>query len=565
MTSVIQIASNAVAAVAIGADRDTKLLISDLLSYSVEGYEFSQAFKSGHWDGRSSFFQFREGVFPAGFVQPVTTELRKRGLIVQLIRKPLPAPLGPVSPIVDGFGNDDPRYDYQMETVERLLKNGIGIARVATGGGKSKIAKLAVARIRRMTLFLTTRSLLMYQMKGGFEEAGFKVGVLGDGEWTPCKGINVAMVQTLAQRVEDLALETIATRMVDNMLAAEQRKIDEFAAGLAAAGVDSQLILKQKTALRDKLITHRPSDESIGLEATRRHTEHHVRRRRTIAVLEMMEVVIGEEAHEVSGNSFTDVLQHCRRAAYRLALTATPFMKGDAEADMRLMAAFGPIIIEVSEKTLIDRGILATPYFKFISTIEPPKVKRSTPWPRAYKFGIVENETRNRRILFEAVRGAGYGLSVMILVQQKAHGRLLEKMLTAAGARAEFIFGEDTQAERAKALRQLKTGKLEVLIGSNILDVGVDVPAVGMVILAGGGKAEVQHRQRVGRGLREKKPPMPNVAFIVDFTDEWNAHTRDHARTRQQILADTPGFAERILPAGRDFDFTGLGLTAKAA
>jgi superfamily II DNA or RNA helicase len=115
-----------------------------------------------------------------------------------------------------------------------------------------------------------------------------------------------------------------------------------------------------------------------------------------------------------------------------------------------------------------------------------------------------------------------------------------------------------------RALKALKTGKLQILIGSTILDVGVDVPAVGMVILAGGMKAEVSHRQRVGRGLRAKKDA-PNVAFIVDFTDHWNAHTREHARLRQEIIAQTPGFVEGILPAGADFDFVGLGITRKAA
>ncbi|MBH8434009.1 hypothetical protein I8Q59_09430, partial [Acinetobacter baumannii] len=39
----------------------------------------------------------------------------------------------------------------------------------------------------------------------------------------------------------------------------------------------------------------------------------------------------------------------------------------------------------------------------------------------------------------------------------------------------------------------------------DLLDGGVDVPAVGLIILAGGGKAEVALRQRIGRGLRAKK------------------------------------------------------------
>jgi len=105
-------------------------------------------------------------------------------------------------------------------------------------------------------------------------------------------------------------------------------------------------------------------------------------------------------------------------------------------------------------------------------------------------------------------------------------------------------------------LIELKNGEIDVLIGSTILDVGVDVPSVGVVILAGGFKAEYSIRQRIGRGLREKKSG-PNVAFIVDFTDEHNNHLRGHAQERKRIVAETPGFGERIVDK---FDYAGLGL-----
>jgi superfamily II DNA or RNA helicase len=56
-----------------------------------------------------------------------------------------------------------------------------------------------------------------------------------------------------------------------------------------------------------------------------------------------------------------------------------------------------------------------------------------------------------------------------------------------------------------KKLKSLAVGEIDVLVGSTILDVGVDVPSVGAVIIAGGGKAEVEFRQRVGRGYEQKK------------------------------------------------------------
>jgi len=499
--SVLQIAHNAIHAKLLNADRDTKLKVSQLLSYKVEGAEYSDAYKSHSWDGRSSFFDYRSGSFPMGFVHLVYSDLKRRGYNVQLVRPKAPEALGPENPIVDPF-EEDPRYDYQPETVRKLLKHRSMIARIATGGGKSRIAKLAYARIKRPTLFLTTRSVLMYQMKEAFEGMGLNVGVLGDSVWEPRRGINVGMVQTLVARQAE------------------------------------------------------PTDDMNAEQAERQR----IVRAKTIKLLEYMEFLIGEEAHEAGGSSYYEIARHCRNAHYRLALTATPFMSADEERNMRLMAAFGPVGIEISEEMLIGRGILATPYFKRIKQPEAPTgVRRTSSYQRAYDLGIVKNTWRNQQIAIEAVRATKYGLPVMILVSRKEHGAILKQMIASAGVRVEYIFGESSQDKRAATLAKLKRGDIQVLIGSTILDVGVDVPAVGMVILAGGGKAEIQLRQRVGRGLRAKVIP-PNVCLVIDFTDPFNNHLRDHALTRFAIIDGTPGFAENVLPIGSDFNFDALGL-----
>lgn len=479
--AIIQIIANAVKAKITNPTRDVKLFISEALSFEVEGAEYSDKFKSGNWSGVSSFFKMTDATFPAGFVLHIKSLLEKQGHVVQVIKKQLPEPLGEWLPKVDNFPEEE-RYDYQIKTVRCLEDYGRMVAQIATGGGKSRIAKLAYKRINKMTLFLTTRGVLMYQMKDAFESMGEKVGVIGDGNLSIKKGFNVGMVQTFASMLKDPA----------------------------------------------------------RIEQTKR-------------LLEKFEFVILEEAHEISGNSYYEILNLCKNANYRLALTATPFMKANGEGNMRLHAAVGGIGIHIDENTLIERGILAKPYFKFISTEKPKFLFRTTSWQSAYRIGIVENEFRNKAIAFEVERATKYGLKSMILVQHKAHGALLKDMLTHIGIKCLFMYGEHSQDERKLALSNLKTGKIDALIGSTILDVGVDVPAVGMIILAGGGKAEVALRQRIGRGLRAKESGVKNVAYIVDFCDEFNNHLRTHSKTRRAIIESTNGFAQGILPIGTDF------------
>tara|TARA_B110000037_G_scaffold77088_1_gene92184 strand:+ start:162 stop:1178 length:1017 start_codon:yes stop_codon:yes gene_type:complete len=281
------------------------------------------------------------------------------------------------------------------------------------------------------------------------------------------------------------------------------------------------------------------------------------KRKKAKEFLRKVELVILEEAHEASGDSFYNVMNVMRNAHYRLALTATPFMKDDQEANMRLMAVTGAIGARVTEKQLIDSGILAEPFFKIIDPGASKGLYRGTAWQRAYNLGIVESAGRNAKICAEAERASLYDISVLVLVQRKKHGALLAKQLRERGMTAEFIWGDSKGKERTKTLKQLGNGEIDVLIGSTILDVGVDVPSIGMIILAGGGKAEVGLRQRVGRGLRAKATG-PNKAFIVDFNDRHNEILWRHSQQRQGILDATPGFAERVLSTSQDFDFTGF-------
>lgn len=492
----IRIAANVVSARIMDADDDLKMELSELLSYQVAGAEHTAAFKSGSWTGRSTLFSYERGIFPAGLVTLVISYLTQKGHRIQLIRKPAPEPLGVTEPAIDAFGWTE-EYKYQYDTVEQLIKHRAIIAQVATGGGKSRIGALAYARIKRPTLFITTRSVLMYQMKRAFEasirerrdhdEPGLNsvfCGVLGDGEWTLSPHLNVAMVQTIQARLKDPATNAKMTR-----------------------------------------------------------------------ILEHFEMVILEEAHESSGEGYYQILNACKNATYRLALTATPFMREDEESNMRLMAVSGPIGIRVSEKELIDKGILATPQFKIVPVAPPERVKKGSNWQLAYKYGIVHNDKRNSIIANEARAAVSAGLSVMCLVQRREHGAILAGLMKAQGLRVQYIFGDSDQSERDRALADLRNGVLDVLIGSTILDVGVDVPAVGMVILAGAGKAEVALRQRIGRGLRRKPKGQRNMAYILEFKDMVNKHLVAHSGQRLQILESTPGFAENILKPGADFDF----------
>lgn len=479
----IEIVNNAIKAKLIDPTNEAKIIVSETLSYYVDGYDKTDAFKAGRWDGRSTMFDWVSNTFPVGFKSFINARLYKEGYQVINISKPLPKPLGVVPDKLGGFSYSD-RYDYQWDGVKALENKGIMIARFATGAGKTFHAALATARIDRPTLILTKRQPLLYQFWERLKSFGFEPGIVGDNRFLIRENLTVAMAQTLAKRLEN--------------------------------------------------------KDEMG-EAVKNY-------------LSKVEFIIGEEVHEISDSTYYNIIQNCPNAYYRLGLTATPFMQENTESNMKLLGAFGPVGMEVSEKTLIDREINARPIFKFASYEKPKKLKFGSNYHKAVFEGITHCEERNDCITEHVEKAVAKKLPTLVLIQRQEHGRVLEAKFKAKGIRVAYIFGENDSDERRSALRKLANGKIDVLIGSKIVDVGIDVPVISLVVMAGGGKAEVGYRQRIGRGLREKHAG-PNVCFVLDFNDSHNRYLYDHYCERQRVIKTTPGFAENLLEDGKDFSW----------
>lgn len=476
MKQIITIACNATTGKIINSTLESKKVATEALSYYVAGYENTESFKKGRWDGKSTMFNWIDDKFPVGLLNTLILALDKEGFKVTVVRKPLPEPLGILPHSLGGFTYTD-RYDYQWETIKELEKRGIMVARLSTGAGKTFAAALAICRINRPTLILTKRQPLMYQFVTRLKKFGFNPGIVGDNRSSINEELTVGMTQTLAKRLDEPYMQEYLSKV---------------------------------------------------------------------------EFIIGEEAHEIGDSSYWDVIQACPNAYYKMGLTATPFMKDKSESNMKLLGAFGSVGIDVSEKLLIERGINAKPIIKYCHYSRPMALRFGSNYHKAVYNGITHAETRNRKIVEHARKAVERKMPVLVLVERQEHGKLLEQLLKAEGIKSRFIFGESDSNKRSQALNDLESGRIQVLIGSTIVDVGIDVPAISLVILAGGGKEEVRLRQRIGRGLREKHD-VPNICFILDFADEHNEHLNNHYRQRRKIVASTGGFSEGVLADGEDF------------
>lgn len=246
-------------------------------------------------------------------------------------------------------------------------------------------------------------------------------------------------------------------------------------------------------------------------------------------LLKNTEVLFADESHHMGSDTWYQVCMMCN-AEYRYGLSGTPLDRTDG-ANLRLLAAIGPIIVDISNKFLVERGVLAKTHIIF-TKVTQPVLKKKLAYATAYKQGVVDNEYARQLVLDWTKCFYNEGLSTLILVEELTHGRAIDEALwTQMGDEFIphlFIHGEEDTDTRAQALKDFGERRLPVLIASRILDEGVDVPTIDALILAGSRKSRIKTMQRLGRGLRGDK------LIAVEFANFTNDYLLRHSLQRYE-------------------------------
>lgn len=456
-------------------------------SFFIPGHKFSPKFKSGQWDGRKHLFDARAMTFPAGLWAKVEKQIQAAKVEYAIEHEPTaPDRFQPLSAA--------PRKvalrPYQIAALNSAIENPRGIIQMATGGGKTMLAAHLLRRLDRPALFFVHTLDLLYQAARVFErELGREIGILGDGQ-ANLRPITVATIQTVAN---------------------------------ACGG----------TRVSRK---PRADDDEEEREEKPVHFDD-ATRREVIEFLEAVPVVIFDECHHVPADTFYKIAMRTVAARRRYGLSATPWR--DDGADLMLEAALGPCIHETRASDLIDAGYLVRP---LIQMLPAPlvAVRRRADYHDCYAAAIVENRERNRVIAARARAWVAEGRSVLILVAQVAHGMELAGMLP----EARFAHGGLESELRRQYLGELEQKLRPIMIATTLADEGLDVPTLGGLILAGGGKSQTRAFQRIGRVLRPAEGK--TEARVLDFLDDapW---LRNHSQARLALYRQEPRFQIQML------------------
>ena len=234
-------------------------------------------------------------------------------------------------------------------------------------------------------------------------------------------------------------------------------------------------------------------------------------------------VVIFDEVHHLAADTFFTIYKELGSVGRIFGLTATDF-RSDGK-DVMITAGVGAILIKRDIVWGVANKWLADPYFivRMIDTVgkEYPGDKLKN-----YKEHVLNQKTMNDRIIGDIQKFITSGKSVLCLVDQVEHGKIIS-----AAVGLPFATGEDKQSKQY--VDQLNNAAIPGLIGTDsLIGEGCDTRNVDVLVLANFAAGKGPVIQCLGRGLR--KQDRKTTVIVLDYCPDGSEMLKRHCKQRLQ-------------------------------
>jgi superfamily II DNA or RNA helicase len=400
-------------------------------------------------------------------------------------------------------------WEHQLQAIRAAVNEPSGHIHASTASGKTAIAAaIAIAGWREHG----HRSLILAASKGNamqiakelrrFCGEGIDIGFIGDGVKRP-GDITVATSTTLARAI----------------------KIHEEGRLSTASALDQNLVEYLKTKV-DRLLV--------------------------------------DECHRAAGASYYAISLMCESAKQSLGLSGTPVVKKRLR-DLRMVAATGPCVFRHTAQAMIAAGLAALPKIlvvcddRYYSTerreevyAEMMKQKGFAKSPyrirnyRAdYEAYYVKNPKHNRRIVLGAAKAfADHNLPTLVIARRLPQLRWLKRKMEQTGHAYAVIDGSTPTVLRELYKKQLSDGGIKVLLASDLMSTGEDMPNCRALVFAEGVQSYANAMQRIGRGMRRKTTGL-NEVWVVDPVPPPSRVLLNHATKRIEAYEEA-GYAHKV-------------------
>jgi superfamily II DNA or RNA helicase len=211
-------------------------------------------------------------------------------------------------------------------------------------------------------------------------------------------------------------------------------------------------------------------------------------------------VVLVDEFHHSTSNTWVNLLASADRATHMYGLTATPFRSDGM--DLALHAFLGPVVYKKDTKWGIENKWLKSLSVYMVS-VKPTKGDRNIFIPdsynmqKAYAALVVNAPECFKKILEIVSKSLNSGRKILVLFKTIRAGVLFRDY-----CKGSVSFNVASEKNR-KPIQDFIEGKTSILVSNDrLLSEGVDIPALDMLILVTQNSSNTITAQAVGRILR---------------------------------------------------------------
>lgn len=251
-----------------------------------------------------------------------------------------------------------------------------------------------------------------------------------------------------------------------------------------------------------------------------------------------------DECHHSAASTYF-MISSFSRPEYLLGFSGSLFENNQLFKDIDdtvLLGIFGKPVMSLTQKELVDRGVLSKPVAYILNNGTSKPAESPKNYSKVETDFIVNDEKRNTLIINSVNSLLKKGIQVLVLVNRKEHA---EKLLIKFEGKAIALFGGETSLKYEKGRvveypldfelfkQEFSDKKHNLIIATQVLDEGIDLPSIGALVLAGAGKGRRKLIQRIGRALR-KKPDL-KYTIILDFYDRTHIYLYHQFFKRKKI------------------------------
>lgn len=242
-----------------------------------------------------------------------------------------------------------------------------------------------------------------------------------------------------------------------------------------------------------------------------------------------------DEHHHTAAKTLGDIHDGCINAYYRYGQSAE-LTRADRK-DLWVEGATGPIRYVLDPQEAREEGFQAN--LKVACVNFPAKYRQGS-----YHKQVERNITDHLNFNTWIFRVAEWHLDnfekdkILILTGRVKHAEYLGELFDLDGIECEVITGSMSDAE--ERFERFASGEVRVLIGTQALDEGVNVPDCNVLFLLNQQSALGGHKQRLGRVARRKENDN-NTAYVYDINMK-NAKHLENAHNMRKVRYKNWGF-----------------------